>query len=264
MDLTEPVSPAYSPSDSTVIPDVPVKTAVAPKTVTKARRTGLAPHNAAKLIKAKKSKAAVSKEFTPKKKKVFEEPKPISKKLKLMAPITASKSKKPKPKAAFTAEASKTKEVIQSKKPASKLNPTAEVSKVEKRSKSRSLYHKRSKAERALEDVYEYLSQKSSAQEANKAATKPAIGQLTPDKIRLAEKNLKRAEKRALEARTSMQTAMRETDMANCDVVVASERLRVAKMSDESTYQSAGDVVMGDGFLNFKEHILALKLPGLS
>lgn len=254
VDLTEPASPAYSPSDSTVISgveDVPMESFFDLKTATKAKRTGLVPRKAAKLIMTRKSKMVVGKDSIAKKKEkkkgVLPEPRPIINKTTSKALSKASKSKKPEPKAALTAEASKTNEVIRSKKSAPKLNSTAKVSKVDRVSKSRSLYYKRSKAERVLEDVHKYPSGKSTAQEANKAGTKPAAGQLIPDKIKLVERELKRAEERALRARTSADSAIRERYMADCDVAVAAGRVRVAKMSGLSAHQNAEDVVIGDG-----------------
>jgi len=254
--LTKPISPAYSPSGSTVtsgMEDPAVKMASAPKTPTKARRTGLVPENAAKLLKARKSKVAANKGFTPKKKKdVLKEPKLLANNNaagRLSSAIAKAKIERASVGSRVLTTA------LKSKKPELKAALTPKASKTTK---------KRSEAERALEDVYEYLSERSSAYETNKAATKPATGQLIPDKIKLAEIKLKMAEKRALRVRTRMESAIRETDMAKYDVAVASERLRVAKMYEGPTHQSAEDVVMGDGFLNFKEHVLAMKLPEFS
>jgi len=221
VNLTKSISPAYSLSGSIVTSDtedLAVKMASAPKTPTKARRTDLVPKNAAKLLKARKSKVTVNKEFTPKKKKdVLKERKFLANnnaaerfssaivKAKIehasvgsRALMTALKSKKLELKAALTFKASKTTK-------------------------------KRSEAERALKDVYEYLSERFSAYETNKAATKPVIEQLIPDKINLAEIKLKMAEKRAFKVKTRMKSAIQETDMAKYDVAVMSERLRVAK-----------------------------------
>jgi translation initiation factor 2B subunit (eIF-2B alpha/beta/delta family) len=72
VNLTKLISPAYSLSDSTVTSDtedLAVKMAVASKTLIKARRTDLVFENVAKLLKARKSKVTMNKEFTPKKKK---------------------------------------------------------------------------------------------------------------------------------------------------------------------------------------------------
>ncbi len=119
---------------------------------------------------------------------------------------------------------------------------------------------KRSEVERALKDVYEYLSERFFAYETNKAATKPVAEQLIPDKINLAEIKLKMAEKRAFRVRTRMESAIQEIDMTKYDVAVTSERLRIAKMYEGSTHRSAENVVMEDGFLSFKEHVLAMRL----
>jgi len=52
--------------------------------------------------------------------------------------------------------------------------------------------------------------------------------------------------------------------MAKYDVAVTSERLRVAKMYEGSTHRSVENVVMKDGFLSFKEHVLTMKLSDFS
>lgn len=258
MDLTGPISPAYSPSCSTVISseeELAVETARVPKTPTKARRTGLGLESAAALLKARKSKIRANKEVAPNKKTNKDAPK----KPKLLANNTAAGrlssaiAKAKKDRARVSSKALTT--APKSKNPKPRVALTPKASKITK---------KRSKAERALEDVYEYLSERSSAQEANQVATKPAIGQLMRDQLKDAQLKLKMAEKRALRAKTTMESAIAETNIARCDVAVASERLRVAKKYEEHTHQSAGDFVMGDGFLNFKEHILAMKLPEFS
>ncbi len=78
---------------------------------------------------------------------------------------------------------------------------------------------KRFKAKRALKDVYEYLGERSFAQETSEVAIKPGTEQLIRDKIKHPEIKLKMAEKRALRTRTRMESAIRETDMAKYDIL---------------------------------------------
>jgi hypothetical protein len=78
---------------------------------------------------------------------------------------------------------------------------------------------KRFKAKRALKDVYEYLGEKSFAQETSEVAIKPGTKQLIQDKIKHLEIKLKMAKKRALRTRTRMKLAIRETNMAKYDIL---------------------------------------------
>jgi len=78
---------------------------------------------------------------------------------------------------------------------------------------------KRFKAKRALKDLYEYLGERSFAQETSEVAIKLGTEQLIRDKIEHSEIKLKMAERRALRTRARMESAIRETDMAKYDIL---------------------------------------------
>jgi len=168
VNLTKSISPAYSLSDSTVTSDtedLAVKMAAVPKTFTKARRTGLVSENAAKLLKARKSKVAANKEFTPKKKKdVLKEPKFLANN-NAAGRFSSAIAKAKIERASIGSRALTT--ALKSKKLELKFILTFKASKTTK---------KRSEVERALK---------------HKAAIKLIIGQLISDKINLAEIKLK-------------------------------------------------------------------------
>ena len=106
---------------------------------------------------------------------------------------------------------------------------SAQRPEAEENSMSQSISSMRAKAVQALKDVREYLAQKDpGARAAKKAAKIAAAEQQRLDNIKIANERLGRAIERATRVKASLELLVREVEVANSDVIEASELLRRA------------------------------------
>ena len=233
VDLTEPISPSYSPSVRGNISDqedLPKEKIAGSEMFTIARRTGLglmtgpkrrkpraAPNKVTKSTKEKtvqKKPATIPKKVNSKAGETFENCKPS---------MVLDKISGPKKKRKFRGG------VLPNIEPDNEV-PTYDLRpKGEMTSTSREFVSMKAKVVQALKDVREYLYQKDPCVKVAAKATKIAAAEQKRLKnIKIAKEKLDRATERANRVNASLRLLVREAGVAGNDLLKASEQLRRA------------------------------------
>jgi len=111
---------------------------------------------------------------------------------------------------------------------------------------NRSYITKKSKAEKGLKEVYEYLTEEKSKLIAARMILKEQ------ERGRTSKKRLGAAKKRAMKVRKKMNIAIRDSDIANLDLAMMVERV---KNEEEQLCHATKD-----GFRKFQVKVLGMKL----
>lgn len=118
----------------------------------------------------------------------------------------------------------------------------------------RSYIAKKSKAEKSLKEVYEYLAEKKSRVAAARVILEGR------ERTRALKKRLEAAKKRAMGARKKMDIATRDSDVANFELSTVTEEVK----SEEEQIQSSKkhQLYQGteDGFRKFQVKVLEMEL----
>ena len=239
VDLTESMSPSYSPSERGDISDegeIPKKRIAGSELFTKAKRTGIAPVNVRKSRKRQKPGSAPNNVTKPaaKKKDVLKKSAAVPIKNASNAG-EASKTHKPNHMPKKTSGPGK-KELGADHSPAnlpgnrtSTWNSSSQRLIGEKTCTSQELLSKTTEVVQTLEEVRNLFNQKNIAAKASqKAAKKAAAKQQRLEDIKIAKEKLHRATERATRVKASLDLLAREVSVANNDVIEASEQLRRA------------------------------------
>ena len=109
---------------------------------------------------------------------------------------------------------------------------------------------KKIKAERGLKDVYDYLSERKLAATIAKTVAKEQKA------TRAAKAKLRVASKKAGVARKKMESAIRESDVANFDLAVAAEEFHEAEEHVKMVRNRCPRLGTEEGFLKFRAKVL--------
>ena len=118
----------------------------------------------------------------------------------------------------------------------------------------RSYIAKKSKAEKGLKEVYEYLTEKKSKVVAARMILKEQ------ERGRASKKRLGVAKKRAMGARKKMDIATRDSDIANLDLAMVIDEVKNEEEQIQSSKKHKLCQATEDGFRKFQVKVLEMEL----